>query len=292
MGTGGEGTSGGNAEDLLRDLHRELFGDPVVWFHKGDPQEQCPQLAWFFDVWQEDDKGKGKEKVTKLSDRAKVAADAAGVPHGVASQVLAQVSRQRCQDRGLVTFLLQDPVDPDLDPVDPKDLVSHPVDLDPMDLDLDPMDLHLDFEQVKLLALANDKDSEEKQQERQQREREKEERQQERQQRQQQREREKELHIERKLTELRANAENDPDAKTRVLKLAKLATMATVNQRLRGLLQRLLEGIPNGRLQHALRPSMSSPTTLRKLCDEYHVDTSGLFGEGVFAELKSVYKEL
>ena len=185
--------------------------------------------------------------------------------------------------------MLQDPVDPDLDPVDPKDLVSHPVDLDPMDLDLDPMDLHLDFEQVKLLALANDKDSEEKQQERQQREREKEERQQERQQRQQQREREKELHIERKLTELRDNAKNDPDAATRVRKLAKLATKATeVKQRL----QELLVSIPDASLQNALRPDMRSPSTLRYLCYEYDVDRSGLFGKGVFEKLKSVYNSL
>ena len=66
--------------------------------------------------------------------------------------------------------------------------------------------------------------------------------------------------------------------------------MATVNQRLQGLLQRLLVSIRDAVLQEAL--GRKSPSTLRYLCDEYHVDTSGLFGEGVFAELKSVYKEL
>ena len=160
--------------------------------------------------------------------------------------------------------------DPDLDPVDPKDLVSHPV-------DLDPMDLHLDFEQVKLLAT-----DEEQQLRQQQRERE-------RQLRQQQREREKELHIERKLTELRALAENDPDAKTRVRKLTKLATKATeVKQRL----QELLVSIPDASLQDALRPGMMSPSTLRYLCDKYRVDKSGLQGDGVFEELQSVYNSL
>ena len=270
---------------MLRALHRELSGDPA-WVHKGDPQEQCPQLAYFFDVWQEDDDTVQEDDTVEedvLSDRAKEAADAAGVPRGVASQVLAQVSRQRCQDRGLVTFLRQKiflPVnpkdlDPDLDPVDPKDL--DPVDLDPMDLDLDPVDLHLDFEQVKLLAT-----DEEQQLRQQQRERE-------RQLRQQQREREKELHIERKLTELRALAENDLDAKTRVRKLDKLATMATeVKQKL----QELLVSIPDASLQEALRPGMMSPSTLRYLCDKYRVDKSGLWSKGVFEELQSVYNSL
>ena len=273
-GASGSGGGEGSADDLLRDLYRELFGEPA-WVHKGDPQEQCPQLAYFFDVWQEDDDTVQEDDDTVqeddtveedvLSDGEKEAADAAGVPHGAALQVLARGRRQRCQDRGLVTFLRQDP---DLDPVDPKDL--------------DPVDLHLDFEQVKLLALAKDKDSEEKQLRQQQREREKEER-------KQQREREKELHIERKLTELRALAENDLDAKTRVRKLAKLATMATeVKQKL----QELLVSIPDASLQAALRSDMMSPSTLGYLCDKYSVDKSGLRSKGVFEKLKSVYNSL
>ena len=75
-------------------------------------------------------------------------------------------------------------------------------------------------------------------------------------------------------------------------KLANLEEDLEVNQRLRGLLQRLLETIPNGHLHNALRPSMSSCTTLLDLCYQYGVDTTGLQAEGVFTELKSVYNSL
>ena len=59
-----------------------------------------------------------------------------------------------------------------------------------------------------------------------------------------------------------------------------------------GLLQRLLEAIPDDLLGRALRPDLSTSSALQRLCDKYRVDKSGLQGDGVFEELQRVYNNL
>ena len=253
-------------EDLLRDLHSFLF-DPVVWLHKGDPQENFPQVGWFCDVWVEDD-DTVEEDV--LSEAAKRAADAAGVPHGAATQVFARVERQRLQDGALLEALLKD-VYPNPDPA-------------PFNRDVTEAPLKLDFSALQELAKAKGKrEREEKREEKQKKKREREEKKKKKREETQQRERETQQYIERMQAEEKA---------TRDAKLANLEEDPEVKQSLRGLLQRLLKTIPNGLLQDAIRPSMRSISTLNKLCDEYRVDKSGLHVRGVFAELQSVYNSL